>query len=94
MSKIICSTFALGSRNFGHSATLIMTQIACAGEPPDVPGHLSPGLRDLSLRCLELEPCLRPSARDLLLHPVLQAGRPAEKIALIFISVSDPDPVF
>jgi mitogen-activated protein kinase kinase kinase 1 len=58
-------------------------QIACAGEPPDVPGHLSPGLRDLSLRCLELEPCLRPSARDLLLHPVLQAGRPAEKIALI-----------
>jgi hypothetical protein len=63
---------------------LIIAQIACAGEPPDVPGHLSPGLRDLSLRCLELEPCLRPSARDLLLHPVLQAGRPAEKIAQIY----------
>ena len=45
-------------------------QIACANEPPTVPDTLSPALKDLTLRCLELDPDLRPSARELLLHPV------------------------
>ena len=45
-------------------------QIACAHEPPSVPETLSPALKDLTLRCLELDPNLRPSARELLLHPV------------------------
>ena len=45
-------------------------QIACAHQPPAVPDTLSPALKDLALRCLELEPSMRPSARELLLHPV------------------------
>ena len=48
----------------------VCPQIACAAEPPAVPPSLSPALRDLALRCLELDPGLRPSARELLLHPV------------------------
>lgn len=49
---------------------IIYSQIACATGPPEVPGSLSPAVRDLALRCLELDPSHRPSARDLLLHPV------------------------
>ena len=45
-------------------------QIACSNEPPEVPPGLSPCLRDLALRCLELDPAQRPAARHLLLHPV------------------------
>ena len=48
----------------------ICCQIACASGPPEVPGSLSPAVRDIALRCLELDPNNRPSARELLLHPV------------------------
>ena len=48
----------------------LLAQIACAPGPPEVPSSLSPALRDLALRCLELDPGLRPSARELLLHPL------------------------
>ena len=50
-------------------------QIACAAAPPEVPDSLSPPLRDLTLRCLELDPAQRPSARELLLHPALNQVR-------------------
>ena len=56
--------------NYIHIALPLLTQIACAPGPPEVPSSLSPALRDLALRCLELDPGLRPSARELLLHPL------------------------
>ena len=55
--------------------TEIFVQIACAAGPPEVPPTVSPALRDLILRCLELDPAQRPSARELLLHPVFQEGQ-------------------
>lgn len=58
-----------GAADLSNHLTLIF-RIACAQGPPQVPDTLSPALRDLSLRCLELDPTLRPSARELLLHPV------------------------
>jgi len=59
-----------GAADVSNHLTLIF-MIACSGSPPSVPPALSPALRDLTLRCLELEPNLRPSARELLLHPAL-----------------------
>jgi len=60
-----------GASDVSNHLALIF-RIACATGPPEVPCTLSPGLRDLTLRCLELDPNLRPSARELLLHPVFQ----------------------
>ncbi|KAK2117875.1 Mitogen-activated protein kinase kinase kinase 1, partial [Saguinus oedipus] len=45
-------------------------QIASATTAPSIPSHLSPGLRDVALRCLELQPQDRPPSRELLKHPV------------------------
>lgn len=58
-----------GASDVSNHLALIF-RIACASEPPAVPENLSPALRDLTRRCLELDPNLRPSARELLLHPV------------------------
>jgi len=58
-----------GASDVSNHLALIF-RIACATGPPEVPGSLSPAVRDLALRCLELDPSHRPSARDLLLHPV------------------------
>jgi mitogen-activated protein kinase kinase kinase 1 len=58
-----------GASDVSNHLALIF-RIACAHEPPNVPETLSPALKDLTLRCLELDPNLRPSARELLLHPV------------------------
>ena len=38
---------------------------------PELPAHCSSGLRDLVGRCLLKDPALRPSARELLGHPLL-----------------------
>lgn len=46
-------------------------QIARSPSPPLIPCHFSPLLRDFTLRCLELCPESRPSAKQLLYHPVL-----------------------
>ena len=45
-------------------------QIACYDTRPDIPASLSPELRDLAARCLQRRPNLRPTARELLEHPV------------------------
>lgn len=45
-------------------------QIASANGPPPIPDVLSPGLRDLALRCLEVQPADRPTAFDLLKHAI------------------------
>jgi len=58
-----------GASDVSNHLALIF-RIACAPGPPEVPSSLSPALRDLALRCLELDPGLRPSARELLLHPL------------------------
>lgn len=49
-----------------------LLQIASATTAPSIPSHLSPGLRDVALRCLELQPQDRPPSRELLKHPVFR----------------------
>ncbi|KAM6468828.1 mitogen-activated protein kinase kinase kinase 1 [Liasis olivaceus] len=56
-----------------HSNHLaLIFKIASATTAPTIPLHLSPGLRDVALRCLELQPQDRPPARELLKHPVFR----------------------
>nr|XP_055062777.1 mitogen-activated protein kinase kinase kinase 1-like isoform X1 [Misgurnus anguillicaudatus] len=56
-----------------HSNHLaLIFKIASATTAPSIPPHLSPGLRDVTLRCLELQPSDRPPSRDLLKHPVFR----------------------
>ncbi|XP_067027287.1 mitogen-activated protein kinase kinase kinase 1-like isoform X1 [Acropora muricata] len=54
-----------------HSNHLaLIFKIACAESPPEIPGNLNPALRDVLLRCLEGKSEERPSAMDLLRHPL------------------------
>uniref|UniRef100_A0A673GQ90 Mitogen-activated protein kinase kinase kinase 1 n=1 Tax=Sinocyclocheilus rhinocerous TaxID=307959 RepID=A0A673GQ90_9TELE len=56
-----------------HSNHLaLIFKIASATTTPGIPPHLSPGLRDVTLRCLELQPSDRPASRELLKHPVFR----------------------
>ncbi|KAJ1209853.1 hypothetical protein NDU88_005225 [Pleurodeles waltl] len=56
-----------------HSNHLaLIFKIASATTAPAIPSHLSPGLRDVTLRCLELQPQDRPPSRELLKHPVFR----------------------
>uniref|UniRef100_A0A672MUP7 Mitogen-activated protein kinase kinase kinase 1 n=1 Tax=Sinocyclocheilus grahami TaxID=75366 RepID=A0A672MUP7_SINGR len=56
-----------------HSNHLaLIFKIASATTAPSIPPHLSPGLRDVTLRCLELQPSDRPASRELLKHPVFR----------------------
>ncbi|KYO29132.1 mitogen-activated protein kinase kinase kinase 1 [Alligator mississippiensis] len=56
-----------------HSNHLaLIFKIASATTAPSIPPHLSPGLRDVTLRCLELQPQDRPPSRELLKHPVFR----------------------
>ncbi|OCU02502.1 mitogen-activated protein kinase kinase kinase 1 isoform X1 [Xenopus laevis] len=56
-----------------HSNHLaLIFKIASATTAPTIPSHLSPGLRDVTLRCLELQPQDRPPSRELLKHPVFR----------------------
>uniref|UniRef100_S4RMD7 Protein kinase domain-containing protein n=1 Tax=Petromyzon marinus TaxID=7757 RepID=S4RMD7_PETMA len=56
-----------------HSNHLaLIFKIASTTTAPTVPPTLCPGLRDVALRCLELQPSDRPVARDLLKHPVFR----------------------
>ncbi|XP_054431325.1 mitogen-activated protein kinase kinase kinase 1 [Pteronotus mesoamericanus] len=56
-----------------HSNHLaLIFKIASATTAPAIPPHLSPGLRDVALRCLELQPQDRPPSRELLKHPVFR----------------------
>uniref|UniRef100_A0A4W3K5J6 Mitogen-activated protein kinase kinase kinase 1 n=1 Tax=Callorhinchus milii TaxID=7868 RepID=A0A4W3K5J6_CALMI len=56
-----------------HSNHLaLIFKIASATSAPIIPIHLSPGLRDVALRCLELQPQDRPPSRELLKHPVFR----------------------
>ncbi|XP_075921133.1 mitogen-activated protein kinase kinase kinase 1-like isoform X2 [Petromyzon marinus] len=57
-----------------HSNHLaLIFKIASASTPPAIPAHLSPGLRDIALRCLEIQPLDRPPTRELLKHPVFRS---------------------
>ncbi|XP_066507416.1 mitogen-activated protein kinase kinase kinase 1 isoform X2 [Hoplias malabaricus] len=56
-----------------HSNHLaLIFKIASATTAPTIPPHLSPGLRDVTLRCLELQPAERPPSRELLKHPIFR----------------------
>ncbi|KAG5834402.1 hypothetical protein ANANG_G00261130 [Anguilla anguilla] len=56
-----------------HSNHLaLIFKIASATTAPAIPPHVSPGLRDVTLRCLELQPAERPPSRELLKHPVFR----------------------
>lgn len=56
-----------------HSNHLaLIFKIASATSAPTIPNHLSPALRDVALRCLELQPQERPPSRELLKHPVFR----------------------
>ncbi|KAF4081902.1 hypothetical protein AMELA_G00145580 [Ameiurus melas] len=56
-----------------HSNHLaLIFKIASATTAPTIPPHISPGLRDVTLRCLELQPADRPSSRELLKHPIFR----------------------
>ncbi|XP_009884099.1 PREDICTED: mitogen-activated protein kinase kinase kinase 1-like [Charadrius vociferus] len=56
-----------------HSNHLaLIFKIASATTAPSIPSHLSPGLKDVALRCLELQPQDRPPSRELLKHPVFR----------------------
>nr|XP_060617487.1 mitogen-activated protein kinase kinase kinase 1 isoform X1 [Anolis sagrei ordinatus] len=56
-----------------HSNHLaLIFKIASATTAPSIPPHLTPGLRDVALRCLELQPQDRPPARELLKHPIFR----------------------
>lgn len=56
-----------------HSNHLaLIFKIASATTAPGIPPHLSPGLRDVTLRCLELQPSERPASRELLKHPIFR----------------------
>ncbi|KAL8162671.1 hypothetical protein V2J09_014160 [Rumex salicifolius] len=43
--------------------------IGNAKSPPPIPDHLSATAKDFLLKCLQIEPSLRPSASELLQHP-------------------------
>uniref|UniRef100_A0A8C8FTR1 Mitogen-activated protein kinase kinase kinase 1 n=1 Tax=Oncorhynchus tshawytscha TaxID=74940 RepID=A0A8C8FTR1_ONCTS len=56
-----------------HSNHLaLIFKIASATTAPSIPPQLTPGLRDVTLRCLELQPADRPPSRELLKHPVFR----------------------
>ncbi|XP_037403394.1 mitogen-activated protein kinase kinase kinase 1 isoform X2 [Pygocentrus nattereri] len=56
-----------------HSNHLaLIFKIASATTAPTIPPQLSPGLRDVTLRCLELQPADRPPSRELLKHPIFR----------------------
>ncbi|KAL3869798.1 hypothetical protein ACJMK2_042435 [Sinanodonta woodiana] len=48
----------------------LIFKIATSISSPPIPDNLSPPLRDLMLRCLEHSKEMRPTAKDLLLHPL------------------------
>ncbi|XP_063431372.1 mitogen-activated protein kinase kinase kinase 1-like isoform X2 [Mytilus trossulus] len=54
----------------------LIFKIATSMTPPPIPENLSPPIKDLALRCLETDKKDRPSAKDLLLHPVFTNYKP------------------
>ncbi|GAB6029131.1 Mitogen-activated protein kinase kinase kinase 1 [Chamberlinius hualienensis] len=52
----------------------LIYKIARTQEPPPIPDHLSPQTKDLVFKCLEVCSHLRPSADQLLQHPVFMNG--------------------
>ena len=54
----------------------LIFKIATSMTPPPIPENLSPPIKDLALRCLEQDTKDRPSAKDLLQHPVFTNYKP------------------
>lgn len=49
---------------------ILPLQIATSMQPPPIPDNLSPPIRDILLRCLEQKKTERPTAKELLVHPL------------------------
>jgi mitogen-activated protein kinase kinase kinase 1 len=58
-----------GASDVSNHLALIFKIASCV-EPPPIPDNLSPAVRDLLLRCLEVNREDRPPARELLKHPL------------------------
>uniref|UniRef100_A0A1I8H7U3 Protein kinase domain-containing protein n=1 Tax=Macrostomum lignano TaxID=282301 RepID=A0A1I8H7U3_9PLAT len=48
----------------------LIYHIASSSDPPPLPDNMHPGLRDVLLRCVDPIPFNRPSAKELLQHPL------------------------
>ncbi|XP_062600728.1 mitogen-activated protein kinase kinase kinase 1-like [Saccostrea cucullata] len=48
----------------------LIFKIATSMQPPPIPENLSPPIRDILLRCLEQQKKERPTAKELLVHPL------------------------
>lgn len=48
----------------------LIFKIATSMQPPPIPDNLSPPIRDILLRCLEQKKTERPTAKELLVHPL------------------------
>lgn len=48
----------------------LIFKIATSMQPPPIPDNLSPPIRDVLLRCLEQKKMERPTAKELLVHPL------------------------
>jgi len=51
----------------------LILQIACSSCPPPIPPDLSPEFRDFTAACLRRDAYMRPTASQLLTHPVFAA---------------------
>ncbi|XP_066914718.1 mitogen-activated protein kinase kinase kinase 1-like isoform X2 [Clytia hemisphaerica] len=60
-----------GSQHVDNHLAL-MFKIASSTTGPHIPSSLGPGMRDLTLRCLELKEANRPSSAELLQHAVFR----------------------
>uniref|UniRef100_A0A8C4QWJ8 Protein kinase domain-containing protein n=1 Tax=Eptatretus burgeri TaxID=7764 RepID=A0A8C4QWJ8_EPTBU len=69
--EMSCAKPPWNAEKHSNHLALIFT-IASTTTSPTVPISLSPGLRDVALRCLQLKPDERPTAHELLKHSVFR----------------------
>ncbi|OWF34833.1 mitogen-activated protein kinase kinase kinase 1-like isoform X2 [Mizuhopecten yessoensis] len=69
MIEMVTARPPWGAKDISNHLALIF-KIATSQEPPPIPENISPPMRDLMLRCLEQKKEERPSAKDLLIHPL------------------------
>ncbi|XP_057298796.1 mitogen-activated protein kinase kinase kinase 1-like isoform X2 [Hydractinia symbiolongicarpus] len=69
--EMASATLPWGAQQMDNHLAL-MFKIASASSAPLIPARLGPGLRDVTLRCLELKETERPTADELLRHAVFR----------------------